>query len=259
VLGGVIIAEAKAKALVWDFLQLKKRFNPSLERPEVRLSDVVSFEMKGSDLRADMRAASRRRRGRAYQIIGSVMHLLEKHDAVIVADIHIKGQESLGRRVYPQSIHALMSEFETLLRAANTKGMAILDSRTKTKNVPSVNQITTQRFRSGGDAFVHLVESPVFGHSDAHVGLQIADLVVSAMLFPLACAGYCLCLLDNVHPSEAYLDVRERFGERLRLLEHRYLDGEGSRAGGVRVHDHMNHQPTLAIFKDVEFVLRHPR
>lgn len=53
-----------------------------------------------------------------------------------------------------------------------------------------------------------------------------------------------------------YLGVREGYGSRLRLLEHRYLTAEGRRAGGIRVRDHMNHQPTLAIVQDVEFVLR---
>lgn len=135
----------------------------------------------------------------------------------------------------------------------------ILDARTKAKNVPSVNSITTQRFRTGGNAYPHLVESPVFGHSDAHVLLQLADILVSALLFPMACAGFCLCLLDNTHPSSKYLEVRERYGQRLRLLEHRYLTADGRRAGGIRVRDHMNHQPTRAIFEDVEFTLRQPR
>ncbi|WP_186307567.1 DUF3800 domain-containing protein [Microbacterium sp. 1.5R] len=258
VIGGLIVEETHAQALVWDFLQLKKRFNPSLNREGVKLSEVVAFEIKGSNLRADMRSTSRRRRRAAFGILDAVLDLLERHNAVVLGDIHIKGPGNLGRWVYSKSVSTLADQFETLLRAAGSTGLMILDARTKSKNVPSVNGITTQRFRSGGGSYPHLVESPVFGHSDAHVSLQIADLIVSALLFPMACAGYCLCLLDNTHPSSEYLDVRERYGARLRLLEHKYLASDGRRAGGIRVRDNMNHQPTLAIFQEVPFTLRAP-
>lgn len=258
VLGGLIVEESHAQALVWEFLQLKKRFNPSLTKAGVKLSEVVAFEIKGSNLRSDMRSTSRRRRRSAFAILDAVLDLMERHNVVVLGDVHIKGQKALGRWVYSRAVSALADQFEILLRAAQAKGMMILDARTKSKNVPSVNGITTQRFRTGGGAYPHLVESPVFGHSDAHVVLQLADLVVSALLFPMACAGYCLCLLDNTHPSGEYLDVRERYGARLRLLEHKYLAADGRRSGGIRVHDNMNHQPTLAIFEHVEFALRAP-
>lgn len=259
VIGGLIVEESNAQALVWDFLQLKKRFNPSLDREAVKLSDVVAFEIKGSNLRADMRSSSRRRRRAAFGILDAVLDLLERHNAVVLGDIQIKGPGSLGRWVYSRTVASLADQFETLLRAADATGLMVLDARTKSKNVPSVNGITTQRFRSGGGSYPHLVESPVFGHSDAHVALQIADLVVSALLFPMACAGYCLCLIDNAHPSSEYLLVRARYGARLRLLEHKYLAADGRRAGGIRVRDNMNHQPTLAIFQEVQFALRAPR
>lgn len=258
VLGGLIVEESHAQALIWEFLQLKKRFNPSLNRADAKLSDVIAFEIKGSNLRADMRSDSRRRRRAAFGILDAVLELLERHNVVVMGDVHVKGQDPLGRWVYSRSVSALADQFETLLRAANAKGLMVLDARTKVKNVPSVHSITTQRFRTGGGTYPHLVESPVFGHSDAHVVLQLADIIVSALLFPMACAGFCLCLLDNAHPNSRYLDVRHRYGSRLRLLEHKYLTAEGRRAGGIRVRDHMNHQPTLAIFQDVEFVLRHP-
>jgi len=259
VIGGIIVEETNAQSLIWDFLQLKKKFNPSLSRDGVKLSDVVAFEIKGSNLRADMRSSSRRRRRAAFGILDAVLDLLDHHNALILGDIQIKGPGPLGRWVYSKTVSSLADQFETLLRAADSTGLMVLDARTKSKNVPSVNGITTQRFRSGGGTYPHLVESPVFGHSDAHVALQIADLMVSALLFPMACAGYCLCLIDNTHPSSEYLGVRERYGARLRLLEHKYLASDGRRAGGIRVYDHMNHQPTLAIFQEVPFALRAPR
>ncbi|MBM7754192.1 hypothetical protein JOE53_002912 [Microbacterium laevaniformans] len=48
VIGGLIVDSSRAQALVWDFLQLKKQFNPILNREETKLSEVIAFEMKGA-------------------------------------------------------------------------------------------------------------------------------------------------------------------------------------------------------------------
>jgi len=255
VLGGLIVEQGQAKNLIWDFLQLKKAFNSQLARDDTKLSELIAFEMKGSNLRADMRSDSRRRRRRATGFLDKVLDLLVTYNVTVTGEIHVKGQRVLNRWVYADAVAALATKFEAQLRAADSTGMMILDARTKAKNVPSVQRITTKRFKTGGDSYRHLIESPVFGHSDAHVVLQIADIVVSALLFPLSCAGFCLCLLDNAHPNTEYLSLRERYGRRLRLLEYRYIDKLGHQVGGVTVHDHLNHQPTLALFEPVDFQL----
>lgn len=255
VIGGIVVAERASKLLTWDFLQLKKTYNRVLDRPETKLSDLIAFEVKGSNLRADLRSTSRRRHRSAIGFLDRLLDLLDRHNVSLVSEIHVKGGKDLSRWVYGESVAALAGRFEAQLRAAETSGIMVLDARTKSKNVPSVQRITTKRFKSGGGGFAHLVESPVFGHSDAHVLLQIADIVVSALLFPMACAGFCLCLLDNVHPSSTYLGVRERYGPRLRSLEYRHVDHDGSLVRGVRVHDHMNRQSTIALFQGVEFQL----
>jgi hypothetical protein len=57
---------------------------------------------------------------------------------------------------------------------------------------------------------------PVFGHSDNHAGLQMADMVCSAFLAPIACAVYGGPYAKwNRHCNSGYLDIRERFGQRL--------------------------------------------
>jgi hypothetical protein len=117
-----------------------------------------------------------------------VLKLLEEEHAAIIGEVFIKGEKPLSNWVYPQAVAAIANRFEHQLRAADTQGMIIMDARTKVKNTPSVHRLTTERFKSGGDPVAHLIESPTFGHSDAHVVLQIADIVASALLFPMACA-----------------------------------------------------------------------
>ncbi len=251
VIAGIVVAEACLKHLIWDFLAAKKMFDRHVLPPTAQLSDVIRHEIKGADLRADIRRGRRRRERRAIGVLDRVMDLLEKHHATLVGYVHVKKDgKGPSAGVYPDAIAKIAEQFEAQLRAADTNGMMILDARTKVKNVPSVQTITTRKFKSGGDSLTHLTESPVFGHSDTHVVLQLADLVVSSLLFPMACAAYCEDVKDNAHPHPAYEGLRQRYGERLRRLEHRYIDADGARRGGIIVFDTRNRRSSLDLFRD---------
>lgn len=256
VLVGVTVPDSTVNQLIWDFLQLKKELNPSLDRDNVRLSNVIEHEMKGSKLRADVRKdrGARNVRRRAYRALDQIFGLLDQHNCQLVGKIVVKVPDAehppTDRAVYSQAIAEMAESFQAQLAAAGTSGMMVLDARTKVKNTPSVMGITTRRFRSGGSKFPNLVESPVFGHSDTHVPLQIADIVASAVLFPIACAEYCAELEWNTHPHPRYRDVKERYGERLQQLEYRYTDAEGVRRGGFQVIDPIDHRPTHLLFRD---------
>ena len=250
VLAAVIVDHQQVKGLVWDFLQLKKKFNHTLTKSDVQLSDVIRFEVKGSELRKDIRVAGRRNRRRAFGFLDSVLKLLVEHQATVMAEVFVKGQQPPSKWVYTNAVAALATRFEKQLATADTQGCMILDARTKAKNTPSVHRITTSRFKSGGDQVPHLIESPTFGHSDAHVVLQIADLVASAILFPMACSGYCGCLIHNLHLNDEFAAVRSRYAPRIRQLE-RCVDATGKRFGGVRVTDALNRMPTRQLYEDV--------
>lgn len=222
---------------MWEFIQLKKRFNPQVG--DRQLSDLIKYEVKGSDLRADLRSDSRRRTRRAAQFVDEVLVLLEAHNCSISGSVRVKpDHKGIPKFHYADSIAWIAADFQAQLGAAGTAGLMILDARTKTKNTPSVHTITTRKFRAGGDPLPNLLESPVFGHSDCHVALQIADIVVAALLFPMACHTYCSDAFGSTHNHPAYDEVRARWGGRLHALEHRYVDSEGVRRGGVVVKDH---------------------
>jgi hypothetical protein len=182
-------------------------------------------------------------------VLDRTVDLLEGVNAALTGHVWVKpiGQ-SLQSSRYALAIATMSGDFQSQLAAANTSGIVILDARTKTKNVPNVHAITTRKFRASGDPFPLIAESPVFGHSDSHVGLQVADLVASALLFPLACFAYCDDLQWNTHVHPAYEKVRDRYSSRLLALEHRYLASNGSRRGGIVVSDLRNHRPSLALF-----------
>lgn len=256
VIAGLVVDHQRVHSLIYNFLQLKKKFRPMLAKPTVQLSDLITHEIKGSDLRKDIRDGGRNARRAVYSLLNDTLDLLEESNAKIVGEIHIKGTEPLTRWVYAVTVARVAEQLEAQSRAANTYGAMVLDARTKSKNVPSVHRITTERFRAGGaggNPYPRMVESPVFGHSDAHVALQVADLLASALLFPIACFAYAQGLINNIHLNESYGELRDRFGSRLRLLEHRYAGANGRHAGGIIVRDNLNNQRSLMLYKDCAF------
>lgn len=255
VLVGMTVPNQHSKSLAWDYLKLKKEYNPSLG--DCKLSDLIEAEVKGSKLRKDLRKerGSRNVRRRAARYLDATFDLLETHNCQLVGKIIVKQVDAerppSDRATYSSAIAELAASFQAQLAAAGDDGLMILDARTKVKNAPSTLGITTRRFKTGGDAFPNFVESPVFGHSDTHVHLQIVDIIASAIVFPIACSVYCADHAHwNVHPHARYAEVKERYGRRLQNLEYRYTDSEGNWRGGFQVIDPIERRPTHHLFRD---------
>ncbi|HEY2670590.1 MAG TPA: DUF3800 domain-containing protein [Rugosimonospora sp.] len=245
VVAGLVVAEAQVKPLAWEFLNIKKKYLPGARVGNSRLlSDLIRTEIKGADLRADIRSTSRRRGRWAIGILEDTLRLLETARCGIAGHVWIN-REGQGLRTasYALSVAKIAEDFHSQLAAAAAPGIMILDARTKSKNVPNVHTITTRKFRSGGDPLPRLVESPVFGHSDSHIGLQIADLVASAVLFPLACLAYCANLSWNTHCHPNYERIRHRFGWRLQ----RHLRTAGSQGNSAGASDDPAAKPTPTV------------
>jgi hypothetical protein len=89
---------------------------------------------------------------------------------------------------------------------------------------------------------------PTFGDSRNHVGIQIADLLCSALIFPMATHAYCLNHVYNIHVDPGFGDLTERDGARLRALQYRYLVGDRYR-GGLTVDDRVGQRPGGPLFR----------
>ena len=236
VIAGLIVPEDQVRNLVWDYLQLKKDYNPSLAAANKKLSDVIATEVKGANLRTDIKSESRRQRRRAFGFLDRTIALLERHAGRVIARILVKSQDVVVRdaAVYGTSILWLCSTFHQYLEERSSQGLIVLDSRTKVKNTPNADVVTTQMFRHGGNPLPRLVEVPVFGHSDSHVCLQIADVVASALLFPAACYAYCQDHTWNHHAKADYSSIVARYGSRIKDLQYRYHDAAvGYWKGGI--------------------------
>ena len=78
---------------------------------------------------------------------------------------------------------------------------------------------------------------PNFCHSENHAGLQIADIIASSLISPIACYEYLNGLLDtNVHVNPYAINLKKVFGFRLKSLQYQFTSN-GEITGGIEVFD----------------------
>ena len=248
-----VVDQAELRGLTLDFLRLKVRFFPSLGAGTGHFLDRVLGEVKGADLRKQVCAPSRRLRRQAVGFLDSFVALLEKRQVRLVGRVWVKGIGGPfnGRAVYTSSMQHIFRYLEHLLAASGELGLVVADSRTKPQNAVVAHSILTQKFAAGGDAYPHVAEMPVYGHSENHAGLQVADLLCSALLFPMATASYCRGYVSSVHVRPGHELLGARYGRRLRALQYRYREGVVFR-GGLTVSDAIGRRPGRLLFEAPE-------
>jgi hypothetical protein len=90
---------------------------------------------------------------------------------------------------------------------------------------------------------------PAFVHSDNHVGIQLADLLSSAILFPIASVTYCTGYVNNVHVQPGFANIKARYAARLKALQFRYYDPAQRFRGGVTVSDAIAHRSSALMLR----------
>ncbi len=250
VIAGLFIDGGRLANLTHEYLDLKHRFFPNLNYPSTRRLDRVLPEIKGAELRKHATRGNARQKLHAVGFLDRIMGLLRRHDVRVVARVWIKvpGSPFGGTAVYTSSIQGLCTYFEHYLAERDDTGLCIADSRSKSKNLRVSHSIFTQKF-SAVPNYERLVELPSFGHSDNHVGLQICDIVCSALLYPIACYAYCTGHVNNVHVQPGASRLRRRYGQQLKELQHRYYDvGARRYVGGITVADYLNQRSGAWMF-----------
>lgn len=249
IVGGFSVDDKECDALLMDFIHLKTELNPPLR--SLRLSDVIRHEIKGATLRANVRTGSTKQSRRwSISYMSRVISLLDEHDCHIFGNVLVKKAAEVygSASVYPKAVAELATTFNHQAEAYGTKGLMILDAQTKVKNEGNVHTITTRRFRHGGNSYPQLVESPVFGHSDTHVLLQIADIIMSSLVYMCTCAAFLPIELGNPHLDPEYAMIYRQFSQRLEKLEYKYTDESGYRRGGFYIMDHLTGNKSRNLF-----------
>jgi Protein of unknown function (DUF3800) len=232
---GLIVDADHVPELTRDFLALKRRHFPGLFARGPSLDHVLT-EIKGSFILRMTRKDSRDRRRQARQVRLDLLDLLEAYDCRIVGRVWVKAPHETLKpaSTYCYAVQDIARHFGHYLLTAKSEGVMIADSRSQNLNINTAHSIFTQKLRAGGDPYPLLHEVPVFAHSDNHAGLQIADLVASTLVFPMAVAAFG-AEPGSVHASPRYLQLRDEFAGRVRELEYFYRDENGRRRGGLVV------------------------
>lgn len=254
---GLIIKEENLAQLTRDLLDLKVRFYGRALRQHQRSTnrqhylDAIRFEIKGSELRkyfAEPR--SRRERRHTAGVLDHLLRIVEANDGKLLARVLVKGvgRPIDGEALYSRFVQSLCRDFQAFLGTQNDIGQIIADFRVPELNSTVSHSIFTQKYSIQGDAFPNIVEMPTFGHSHNHAGLQMADLVISALLAPSVIDCYCAQLLKSVHIRARYDELREQYISRIQALQFRYQVPDQGWRGGVHVRDWLGDRRSAELF-----------
>jgi hypothetical protein len=251
VIAGCILHHSIISQFTRDFLSLKKRYSPHAPVPGAGPLDAVLAEIKGCDVRRDVRNTSHRKSRWALRLLDSFLQLLEECHARILGRVWVKGigVPFDGKAVYTFSLQSSSTAFNHYLVDRQEDGIVIADSRWKSQNVSLSHSLFTQKFKAAGDEYPRMLELPLFGHAANHCGLQAADLLCSALLFPMVACTYCLGLVSSKHVWQEHQILKSHFGRRLSELQYRYEDESGKWRGGITVSDALAQQSGANLFR----------
>ncbi|CAB3796608.1 DUF3800 domain-containing protein [Pararobbsia alpina] len=221
VIAGLVVQQEALPHLTREFLALKRKYFPgSFTSPH--LLDDVREEIKGSELRSAIRKKGHKA-GTQLRFIDDTLQLLESYKCRVLATIWVKGIGTpfKPRETYTQSVQHACKAFQSFLEDKDAQGFMIADFRTTQLNDQVAHSIFTQKYRAKGDPFDRVLELPTFGVSNNHVGLQITDVLCSALLFPIASSVYCFGHVSGVHVNGRDLVPRRRYTKRLKKLQFR--------------------------------------
>ncbi|MEZ5337439.1 MAG: DUF3800 domain-containing protein [bacterium] len=242
IISGLIIDTASLTMLVWDLIGLKKRFFPKRFLPLNHDLEIIREEIKGSDLRKLIRTGDTRKKKVALGFMDGVLRILEKHNVLLIGKCLAKQPELEidSHALYTSYVQALCAVFSRLLEEYDDDGLVMLDSRRKQVNGIVAHSIFTQMYSTRGSRLPRLQEIPVFGHANVHPGLQLADLVCSAMLFPMVGLYSFGTGSPSVHLSAEYSGILTRFAGRIDRILFRYRSDTGAVRSSLQIDDRFN-------------------
>jgi hypothetical protein len=255
---GVIIDAALVPVLTREFLALKRRHFPHRFERGHALNHVLT-EVKGSELLQMTRHSSRNKRRRALLLRSELLELLDRYGCRVLGRVWVKqpGVSLKPTETYTFAVQDIAVHFGQFLLEHKSQGLLIADARNQATNIEVAHSVFTQKWRTGGDPYPPLMEVPLFAHSDNHAGLQIADLVATTLVFPMAASAYG-APPSSVHCAGQYHGVRATHGQTLRNLQYRYVDETGRQRGGIVVSDPVNKLSNARLFEPPAQTSAHP-
>lgn len=225
VVGGIVFDSDRLGELTRRFLELKdEHFSDGNLRHQHDYSREITPEIKGGDLRNALKILSGDPTTvSAAAVIDGVLALLKANDAKIVAHIIEKSavDGTAGEAIYQRAVVLVCKRLERRLAANDDFGAIVIDNRDPQRNALVAHSVYNEKFRAT-DNLPRIVEIPTFGQSENHAGIQIADLICSALLYAM---------------TGGEKNVIDRFGKRVERLQDDFLGIGDSSRDGVRIED----------------------
>ena len=239
---GIIIDADKLDLITNEYIDLKKRFFPGALGQELRnkRGNWATLDIKGAQLAYELRSGNKRQKRQTIGFLDNYVRLLEEHKIQILGRIWMKQIETQVNEtsLYTTSVQKIHQYFEHYLSSAGSHGLVIADNRMPTLNSLVSHSIHTQKFSFAGNPYPNIVEVPTYGQSQNHTGIQLADILISGLLNPIAAAIFMRSVApSNPHARGAGVELRARYGTRLRALQYMYKDTSKKDLGGVVVSD----------------------
>jgi hypothetical protein len=198
-------------------------------------------EVKGATLRRGMIGQEGRRQRKSYwNYMDECVEILEEFNCGLFASIWLKApKKSLDASgAYRVSLQHFASGFSHALKSERETGMMILDGRGAKQDEHAQRAIFDMKYGCEPDAtpdlMCELIEVPTAGNSKHFGGLQLADTLVSGLIYPLAYAAYSP-ELGIPSPWDGSEQLCQSYGDRLYRLQCRWRDASRRQHGGFVV------------------------
>lgn len=244
IVAGLFVDARRLPAVTADLMALKRQYFPGQMTGASNVFDALLIEIKGSDhITKVLRKQGHKATAsvRALRFLDEILDLCIRHQIRLVGRSWVKevGQPMVDKSVYTVSAQNIVERFQEYLQQVNSEGVIIADFRDPKRNSYVAHSIFTQMHKKSGSAYPRVQETIVFGISDNHAGLQIADLLTSAALLPLLSKNYLMGRFRNAHTHPSMHIIAQRVERKIKRLEFNFQHYMGQ-CRGLTVADPRN-------------------
>lgn len=229
VIGALFVPAIQIKEITADFIKLKRQYYPKKFENLSHDLDVLTTEIKGSDIRTDIRnnKLSSKIVEHHFRFLDGCLALLKLHEVSLVGRGIVKsfGVPLIDKNVYTLTTQNICQRFQKYLETVSSSGVVVADFRDPARNKYVAHSVFTQKHKSkGGDAYPDILETSTFGMSNNHACLQLMDLICSAILSPMISVHCCEGVVTSCHTHNRYKALITRYRPRLKSLQFHYDD-----------------------------------
>lgn len=222
---GLFVSANDIRSITSAFVDVKRKYHPKLFENDGHDLQALLREIKGSDIRTDIRKASEIKNSKVqlhFRFIDEVFDILNQYEVKLISRIWVKEFGTLLRDqpVYSITTQHFCVRFQKFLESKNSNGMVIADFRDPKRNSYVSHSVFTQKYQQKGDSYPSIMELPTFCISDNHALLQMCDLICSTVIYPIAALRFCKNVVNNAHTHLNYNWIKTRYSKRLKKLQY---------------------------------------